>query len=192
MSLEPDFDFFRPSGSGKKWKGLSEEELSRLESDDSADAVKKLKEIYAENIPVRYQVRLARASTRSDVQKLFEDVMKEGKRMRLEVQEMYKGPQQAIIDVWTDFSDCAAYLLKGETYLVYADRNDQGHLETTACSGTQRLTEAGEDLAYLHFVHNSKASGRLYGFVTSNEADLKIPRLWWTLPNPVPGMILQN
>lgn len=27
--------------------------------------------------------------------------------------------------------------------------------------------------------------------VTSNEADLKIPRLWWDVPNPVPHLILR-
>jgi hypothetical protein len=145
-SVEPDFDFWGFSGPSKKLKELSEAELSRLESDDSADAVKKLKAIYSEIIPARYRVRLARASTRRDVETTLETVMEEGKRMRLQVQEMYKGPQQAIIDVWTDFSDCAALLLKGETYLVYAHRNDQGHLETAACSRTQRLTDAAEDL----------------------------------------------
>ena len=111
--------------------------------------------------------------------------------MRFSVQEVYKGPKQATIDVWTDFSDCAANLLKGETYIVYARRDGRGRLETGACSRTQRLTDAGEDLAYVHFERRSMTFGRLYGFITSNEEDLKVPRMWWNLPNPVPGILLQ-
>jgi len=193
-SVEPDFDFWGLSAISKRYKEQFSALEKRLnENDDSPDTIRQIKEIYLEIVPERFKPQISGASNVRELEAAVASVMENGKRMRLRVQEVYKGPKQDVLDVWTDFSDCAAYLLKGETYLIYAKRDERGRLEAGGvCSRNQRLTDAGEDLAYLHFIsHGGAAAGRIYGFVTSNEADLKIPRLWWDVPNPVPHLILR-
>jgi len=194
-SVEPDFDFWGRSSIIQRFKPQISDLQKRLsgnENDNSPDTVKKLRELYLEILPEQYKPRIVRAKGRSELDALFQAVIENGKRVRLKVQVAYKGASGDTVDVWTDFSDCTAYLLKGETYLIYAQRGGKGRLETGACSGNDRLTNAGEDLAYLHFIlHGGAASGRVYGFVTSNEGDLKLPRLWWNVPNPVPDLILR-
>jgi hypothetical protein len=75
------------------------------------------------------------------------------------------------MDVWTPFGDCGYDFQTGETYLVYADDDEEsGAVSTDSCSGTKRLSDAGADLAYLYFFENNgDDSARLDGFATSNE-----------------------
>ncbi len=72
------------------------------------------------------------------------------------------------LDVWTEQDDCGIEFQKGETYLVYAGSDeDTGQLETSVCYRTKRLSDAGTDLAYLHFFQfGGDASSRIEGFVT--------------------------
>ena len=71
-----------------------------------------------------------------------------------------------VFDVWTPFGDCGFDFQTGETYLVYADSDeDTSVVETDRCTRTRRLSDAGPDLAYLYFYKERKeASGRLEGF----------------------------
>jgi hypothetical protein len=73
-----------------------------------------------------------------------------------------------VADVWTPFGDCGVDFQTGETYLVYADSDEDTNLvETDHCTRTRRLSDAGPDLAYLYFYKEQKeASGRLEGFTT--------------------------
>lgn len=193
-SVEPDFDFLGRSSITQRLKPQIsdlEQRLNEYENDNSPDTLKKLRELYLQILPEKYRPRIVGATNRSELDAVFKDVMDNGKRVRFKVQVAYKGESGNTVDVWTDFSDCTAYLLKGETYLVYAQRGEKGRLETGACSRDQRVTDAGEDLAYLHFIsHGGAASGRVYGFVTGSEADPRLPRLW-NAPNPVPDLILR-
>ena len=77
------------------------------------------------------------------------------------------------IDVWTGAGDCGVEFQKGETWLVFADEDEEtSTLETSLCTRTRRLTEAGSDLAYLfHYSETPKTSTRLEGFVSSDVAD---------------------
>ena len=73
------------------------------------------------------------------------------------------------IDVWTSFDDCGVDFQVGETYLVYADNDEEsGLISTDSCTRTRRLTEAGDDLSYLYFLDQDKLSARLEGFLTAN------------------------
>jgi len=73
------------------------------------------------------------------------------------------------VDVWTSFDDCGIDFQVGETYLVFADDDEEsGKIETDRCSRTRRLTDAGADLAYLFFYRDNDDAGRLEGFVTSD------------------------
>lgn len=77
-----------------------------------------------------------------------------------------KAPES--FDVWTPFGDCGVDFQTGETYLVYAASDEEsGVLETDSCTRTRRLTDAGDDLAYLYFFKDHKnPAGRLEGFTT--------------------------
>jgi len=82
-------------------------------------------------------------------------------------------------DVSSGSGDCGVVFQKGESYLVYANDDEQtGRMETNLCYRTTRLSEAGEDLAYLFFFQNGGLNSlRLEGFVTSEISQL--------LPNPL-------
>jgi hypothetical protein len=79
-------------------------------------------------------------------------------------------PAVTTIDVWTPMDDCGVPFEIGETYLVYAaDDEETGVIATDICSRTRRVSDAGEDLAYLYFLkQNAEASGRIEGYATSN------------------------
>ena len=77
-------------------------------------------------------------------------------------------------------------------YLVYADDDEETErIETSICTRTKRLTDAGPDLAYLYFRENGgDASTRLEGFVT-DEAFQDLPRFVDAIGSPVPGAVLE-
>jgi hypothetical protein len=94
----------------------------------------------------------------------------------------------------TTLTSCGIQFQKGETYLVYAgaEKKKGGRLETSVCARTARVTEAGDDLAYLYFYrHGGSASSRLYGFVTTSEESARTPRLVEAVAQPAPGMIVK-
>src|ERR1700722_1658784 len=61
-------------------------------------------------------------------------------------------------DVWTTSGDCAYDFQIGETYLVYANEEEgSDYFFTSSCMRTRRLSDAGEDLAYLYFYKDQPA-----------------------------------
>jgi hypothetical protein len=99
-------------------------------------------------------------------------------------------------EIWTAFGDCGIDFQAGETYLVYAN-SDEGtdYFFTSSCTRTRRLSDSGEDLAYLFFYKNRpKESARLEGFVTTNERyklDFDALHNPEAIKSPVPGVILE-
>jgi len=82
-----------------------------------------------------------------------------------------KNPDEEFFDVWTPFGDCGVDFEVGETYLVYAsdDEETTDSIMTDACTRTSRVSDAGEDLAYLYFYKNHPAaSTRIDGYATTN------------------------
>jgi hypothetical protein len=82
-----------------------------------------------------------------------------------------KKADEDFFDVETAFGECGYDFQGGETYLVYADSDeDSAVLSTSSCTRTRRLSDAGEDLTYL-FVYKDRPeeSGRLEGFTTTDE-----------------------
>ncbi len=101
-----------------------------------------------------------------------------------------------VLDVWTTSGDCGYDFQIGETYLVYAnDEEGADYFFTSSCMRTKRLSDAGEDLAYLYFYKNQpEASSRLEGFVTSDrQSQLAIDPLHEpaAIGSPVAGIVLQ-
>jgi hypothetical protein len=98
--------------------------------------------------------------------------------------------------VETAFGDCGVDFQPGETYLVYAN-SDEGAdtFFTGSCTRTRRLSDAGQDLAYLSFYkENRKQSAQLEGFVTDNERynlDFDFRHYRDMISSPVPGVVIK-
>ena len=60
-------------------------------------------------------------------------------------------------------ADCSVWFETGIPYLVFAYRGDSGELQTTICSNTQRVTNAGPLLTQLRAMHNHQPVARVYG-----------------------------
>ena len=98
--------------------------------------------------------------------------------------------------VETAFGDCGVDFQAGETYLVYANSDESsGRFFTGSCSRTRRLSDAGQDLAYLSFYkENRKQSAQLEGFVTNNDAfgrDYDFRHYREAIAAPVEGVIVK-
>lgn len=101
--------------------------------------------------------------------------------------------EKAFFDVWTPFDDCGYDFQIGETYLVYASDDESGdYLFTGSCTRTRRLSESGDDLAYLFFYKDRpEKSARLEGFASTERLDfdpLHEPR---TVKSPVAGVVVE-
>jgi hypothetical protein len=96
--------------------------------------------------------------------------------------------------VETAFGDCGVDFQAGETYLVYANSDEgSGTLSTGSCTRTRRLSDAGQDLAYLSFYkENPKEVAQLEGWVTHNEHDsLDLQHYRQAIDLPVQGMVIK-
>lgn len=81
---------------------------------------------------------------------------------------------QKEITVWTGSDDCGVDFQAGETYLIYAVNDEEtGHIESSICYKTRRLSDAGTDLSYLDFCRRSvKTSSRVEGSVVERKEPL--------------------
>jgi hypothetical protein len=140
----------------------------------------KLREAYFQvfpDLPADQKKRLEAAASKEDLSKLFYRILDHGKRVRLRVKTLYRNGDDDVdddppetLDVWTAFGECGVHFQAGETYLVYGDADEESDIITTdACSRTRRLSEAGEDMAYLYYWKNfGDDAARLEGFVTTD------------------------
>ena len=162
---------------------LLNRESVRAQTDCSPAAFARLRDAYLEvfpDLPEEHKKRLAGATSPDQLAELFYWILDHGKRVRLRVKTVFRGElgdddddddaQPQTVEVWTAFGDCGIDFQIGETYLVYADDDEESNTMTTgACTRTRRLTDAGDDLAYLYFYKNyADNAGRLEGFVTAD------------------------
>ena len=158
------------------------------------------------DLPPEHKKRLAGAASKDDLSQLFYWILDHGKRVRLRVKTMYRNGDDDPVDdddevpetieVWTAFGDCGFHFQVGETYLVYGDADEESDVITTdACSRTRRLSEAGEDLAYLYYWKNfGEAASRLEGFVTRDPLYLRnrdAAHYSDRIDTPAPRLVLQ-
>jgi hypothetical protein len=146
------------------------------------------------DLPDYYKRRLAAAKTDDDIARLFYSIIAQGRRVRFKVKTTFRG--EAPDEVWTDSGDCGYDFQVGETYLVYADEDEEtGRINTSVCYRNRRLSDAGDDLAYLFFYQNGgEISARFEGFVTSDEfyqRDLDKAHDPEKVKLPAPGVILE-
>ena len=161
---------------------LLNQESARAQSDRSPAAFAKLRDAYLKvfpDLPAEHKKRLAAATSPDQLAELFYWILDHGKRVRLRVKTVFRGEigdddddktPAKTVEVWTAFGDCGITFQTGETYLVYADDDEESNIMTTgACARTRRLTDAGDDLAYLYFFKNyADSAGRVEGFVTGD------------------------
>jgi hypothetical protein len=99
------------------------------------------------------------------------------------------------LEIWNDAGSCALPFYQGETYLVYAvDDEETGRMSTSICQRTARLSEAGDDLAYLLGAQDRLTDhARLEGFFTSDTGELLTDRFHYAreIKSPVPGLVVQ-
>ena len=182
----------------------------------SAAALARLKDTYLNifpDLPADEKRRLQAATTIQDVASLFYSAMDLGMRARLKVKTLFKheddddpapnavakdkkakeDDDKDFFDVWTAFDDCGYDFQIGETYLVYASNDEFGdYFFTGSCTRTRRLSDAGEDLAYLFFYKDRpEESARLEGFASTERLDLDPQHHPETVNSPVAGDIIE-
>jgi len=124
---------------------------------------------------------LEQAKNVAAVTAVFYTTLNRGIRVRFRVKTLYKHEEdddadkpedEESFDVWTPFNDCGIDFQASETYLVYANNDESsGLFSTTRCSRTRRLTDAGDDLAFLFFRDEQpEESARVEGFATNDQA----------------------
>jgi hypothetical protein len=163
----------------------------------SEEALNRLKELCLRNFPDAAD-EIRSAKTVESVGSLFYTALNHGMKVTFKVRTLFKHDDEAekSYDVWTPFGDCGIDFQTGETYLVYADNDEaSGLLSTTRCTRTKRLTDAGEDLAYLYFRKEDKElSARLEGFATTDrdyQLDLTKMHDPDSVKAPAPGVVVQ-
>ena len=148
------------------------------------------------DLPDYYKRRLAAAKTSDDIARLFYSIIAQGRRVRFKVKTTFRGDEDDLAELWTDSGDCGYDFQVGETYLVYADEDEEsGRINTSVCYRNRRLSDAGDDLTYLYFYRNGgDESSRLEGFVTADEfyqRDLDKAHDPEEVKLPAPGVVLE-
>jgi hypothetical protein len=186
-SIEPKFL--------NRWNLISDSSLRSLneayvnaEQGPSEVALAHLKDVYLKTFPdlaVDDTNQLNAAKKPTDVASLFDHFLDRGLQVRFSVKTIFKhgdeddddadsddDDDESSFDVWTPFGDCGYDFQAGETYLVYANNEESSdYLFTGSCTRTRRLSDAGDDLAYLFFYKNDREkSARLEGFTTADRA----------------------
>lgn len=174
-SITPRFlDYWNPAQ--QQSLTLLNAETERARADRSSASLAAARSAYAAifpDLPEDSKKLLEDAKSREDLVRAFYRILGAGRRVRFRVKEAYRGDEDEgeTLDVWTPFGDCGVDFQTGETYLVYADDDEESAVVSTdSCSGTRRLSDAGGDLAYLYFFENNgDDSARLDGFATTNQ-----------------------
>jgi hypothetical protein len=181
------------------------EEYARVQNDRSPAGFARLRDAYLKafpDLPEEHRKRLASAKSSEELADLFYWILDHGKRVRFRIKSVFRGEDLdddddgGTVEVWTAFGDCGFPFQTGETYLVYADDDEESDVITTgACTRTRRLSDAGDDLAYLYFFkNNGDSAARIEGFLTSDlryQRQLDIAHYSDRIPSPVAGAIVE-
>jgi hypothetical protein len=217
QSIEPIFMNRWYMTNQSSMQSLNDAYLGAQQSPSSAAALARLKDTYLNifpDLPANEKSRLQSAKTIQDVASMFYSALDLGMRVRLKVKTLFKheddeddSPQKAgakdkkakadddpdFFDVWTALDDCGYDFQIGETYLVYASDDEFGdYFFTGSCTRTRRLSDAGEDLAYLFFYKDRpEESARVEGFASTERLDLDPQHDPETVKSPVAGVIVE-
>jgi Carboxypeptidase regulatory-like domain len=176
--------------SQKESLALLNREFAGVEGDRSTAAFSRLRDAYLKvfpDLPPEHRKRFERATSNEQLSELFYWILDHGKRVRFSVRTLYRNGDDdddhddkddglRTMEVWTPFGECGVAFQSGETYLVYADTDEESNItSTTQCHRTRRISEAGDDLAFLYFLKDSpKQSARIEAFVTRDPQQLTL------------------
>jgi hypothetical protein len=204
-SIEPIF-LNRWSGTNHSAMQSLNDAFIRAQEHPSAESLRQVKDTYLAMFPSmdeREKKQVQAADTVQQMTSMFYSSLDRGMRVHLKVKGLSKQGDDddkkgdpEFLDVFTMSGDCGYDFQIGETYLVFAnDEEGADYFFTSTCMRTKRLSEAGEDLAYLYFYKNQpKESSRLEGFATSDrKSQLAMDPLHEpaTIGSPLPGVILR-
>jgi hypothetical protein len=198
-----------------RWYGTNQSAMQslntafiRAQEHPSADSLREVKDLYLATFPQldeRQKKLVETAESLRQMTSFFDSALDRGMRVHFQAKAIYKkgddddGDEKhapEFLDVWTAAGDCGYDFQLGETYLVYAN-NEEGadYFFTSSCMRTKRLSDAGDDLAYLYFYKNQpETSSRLEGFATSDrKSQLAMDPMHEpaAIGSPVSGVILQ-
>ncbi len=205
-SVEPAFlDPWNP----KSLSLLPTAEIMRLRAEGTPESLARMKDIFLRLYPSltgHYKEQLQSAATHRELETVVDEIESQGKQARVRVKKYFKrsdddnadddddkdNRKDKVVTVWTPSDDCGYDFQKGETYLIYADSDEETErIETTSCTRTKRLTDAGDDLAYLYFRENGgNESTRLEGFVTDDPTQ-DVSRFVNSIRSPISGIVLK-
>ena len=168
------------------------------EEDPSPSSFAKLVEAYRKafpDLPSDGEAIAKKPATAEEIASEFYQNLKRGSRVHFKVTTLFKDeddddpdkpaakkpkdhddddPPESF-DLWTSFGECGFDFQIGETYLVYANQDEGAdYFFTSACTRTRRLSDAGDDLAYLLAYKDDPTRARLEGFASfdpSNQMD---------------------
>ena len=207
-SITPDFM--------TRWKPAPPEPVARVNraleqylADRSPVRFSSLKETVRAALPglgEEDRRRLEKAGSVQELANLITSVLNGSRRVRFRVRTLFRMADDDdddqsdddddevpdFLDVLTPFGDCGNDFQIGETYLVYANSDEETEgLSTDVCSRTRRASDAGADLAYLSFYKDRKnPSGRVQGFTTYDIQYQVHAREPERIPLPAEGVIV--
>jgi len=207
-----------------RWYGTDQSAMRTLndafmhaQEHPSAESLHSVKDTFLAMFPSmddREKKQVQAADTVQQMASMFYSSLDRGMRVHFKVKTLFKQgdddddaspkakddaspkAKKDFLDVWTTGGDCGYDFQIGETYLVFAnDEEGADYFFTSSCMRTKRLSDAGEDLAYLYFYKNQpEESARLEGFVTSDrKSQLAIDPLHEpaAIGSPVAGAVFQ-
>jgi hypothetical protein len=178
-----------------RWNGPRQSPMQSLndayiqaQEHPSTETLRSLKNKYLATFPVlddREKKLVQSADSVQQMTSFLSSSLDRGMRVHLKVKTLFKQGDDDddnaavakkekkdpdFLDVWTTFGDCGYDFQVGETYLVYAnDEEGADYNFTSTCMRTKRLSDVGDDLAYLYFYKDQpEASSRLEGLATSD------------------------
>ena len=192
-SKNPSFDPDGPVFSERLGKLFQGGDLAGALRDNSPGTLAKIKAFYAAVLPEPDRSAVMRSANKEQLESAIDQIAADGQRVTFRIDQGYKGIRKVAqsLDVWSEYTDCGIRFAQGETYVVYAWRAHDG-LRTGACSRTRRISEAGDDLVYPHFMQRGGPDiGRIWGFVSGDERAPNLPHIFDFVPLPISYLNVQ-
>jgi hypothetical protein len=98
-------------------------------------------------------------------------------RYHFRINERFAGPDAPELDVFSggDDGDCAFRFQKGEQYIVFPSKADDGRLFATICSGTRLASEARALIPQLRNMRNGLRVASVFGILRRSDPPLLAP-----------------
>jgi hypothetical protein len=98
-------------------------------------------------------------------------------RYHFQINERFAGAETPEIDVFSggDDGDCAFRFKKGEQYIVFTNKSEDGRLFATICSGTRPASEGRALIPQLRAMRNGQRVASVFGVLRRSDPPLLAP-----------------